>query len=104
MRVRHSTELRADLPKYAEKWANAGKTVIVAGLDSTFQRRPFEAIQALIPISESITKLVAVCKLCQGSAAFTFRTGTETDVQASFVATMLPHHSSCCQDPRSSSL
>ena len=74
----------ADLVKYAEKWANEGKTVMIAALDSTYLRQPFEHIQAIIPLAENVVKLSAVCKSCLGEAAFTFRIGLETDMQASY--------------------
>ncbi len=38
--------VRADLAKFAEKWANDGKIVIIAALDGTFQRRPFAPVRA----------------------------------------------------------
>jgi hypothetical protein len=36
----------ADIAKFAEKWANEGKVVIIAALDGTFQRRPFATVCA----------------------------------------------------------
>lgn len=49
-------------------------------------------MQRLIPLCESITKLRAVCKICLGDAAFTFRIGTETDVEVTppFLGTAHP--------------
>lgn len=44
----------ADLVEYAERWANAGKTVIVAALDGTFQRKPFNQILQLVPLAEEV--------------------------------------------------
>ena len=43
--------------EYAEKWANAGKTVIVAALDGTFQRKPFNQILQLVPLAEEVSTL-----------------------------------------------
>ena len=40
------------------------KTVIVSGLDGDFQRKPFGDILRLIPHAESVTKLRALCKVC----------------------------------------
>ena len=34
----------ADIARFAEKWANEGKVVIIAALDGTFQRRPFATV------------------------------------------------------------
>ena len=44
--------------EYAERWANAGKTVIVAALDGTFQRKPFNQILQLIPLAEEVNALL----------------------------------------------
>jgi thymidine kinase len=40
------------------------KIVVVSGLDGDFQLNPFENIVRLIPHSEGITKLNALCKMC----------------------------------------
>ena len=56
-----------DLVEFCEDMANAGKVVIVAALDGTFQRKPFPGVMELVPLAESITKLTAVCMRCFGS-------------------------------------
>jgi thymidine kinase len=43
---------------------NAGKKVIVAGLDCDFRGIPFGPIPALLALADSITKLHAICTLC----------------------------------------
>lgn len=48
---------RADVVEYAERWASAGKTVIVAALDGTFERKPFNQILQLIPLAEEVSAL-----------------------------------------------
>ena len=70
-----------DIANYCEKWAQAGKTVIVAALDATFQRKPFNSVLQLVPLAESVTKLTAVCTDCARDAAFTARTTKETAVE-----------------------
>lgn len=50
--------------EFCERAANAGKIVIVAALDGTFQRVPFGSVLELIPKAESVVKLTAVCMLC----------------------------------------
>ena len=70
-----------DLAECCERWANAGKTVIVAALDGTFQRKAFNRILELIPLAEEVTKLNAVCSFCQNDAAFTTRLGDETELE-----------------------
>ena len=66
-----------DIERFVEKWANRGKIVIVAALDSTYERKPFGSIPHLVPLADSVKKLNAVCVLCQGKAAFTKRRSTE---------------------------
>ena len=67
-----------DLAECCEAWARAGKTVIVAALDATFQRKPFNDVLSLVPIAEEVTKLSAVCSRCGDDAAFTKRVNTES--------------------------
>ena len=62
-----------DIVEFSETMANAGKTVIIAALDGTFQRRPFGKALNLISKCESITKLTAVCKETGCDAPFTKR-------------------------------
>ena len=51
--------------------SNAGKTVVVAALDATFQRKWFENIVDLVPLAEHVVKLTAVCMCCFGEASYT---------------------------------
>ena len=53
--------------------------MIVAALDSTFQRKPFNDILGLVPLAENVTKLSAVCAHCRGDASFTKRVGTRDE-------------------------
>ena len=48
-----------------------GKRIVVAGLDSDFNRRSFENVINLIPIAKDVNELVAVCNLCKGPACLT---------------------------------
>ena len=68
-----------DVVERCERWAATGKTVIVAALDSTFQRKPFNDILGLVPLAENVTKLSAVCAHCRGDASFTKRVGTRDE-------------------------
>lgn len=61
--------------------ANLGKTVIVAALDGTFQRKAFGKILNLVPLAESVVKLHAVCMQCYKEAAYTKRIGAEKEVE-----------------------
>jgi hypothetical protein len=70
-----------DVVTFCEEMANYGKTVIVAALDGTFQRKPFGKICELVPLAESVVKLTAVCQICQASAAFSKRLGDEKQIE-----------------------
>jgi len=63
-----------DIVEFAEELANRGIVVIIAALDSTFQRKPFGNIINLVPLAEKVYKLTAVCVYCTEPAAFTQRT------------------------------
>lgn len=70
-----------DAIEYITKWADAGKKVIVAALDGTYQRKRWE-ILGLIPHCETVIKLTAVCMDCRKyKGAFTARTSNETEVE-----------------------
>ena len=50
--------------------ADRGLVVIVAGLDVTFDGRPFEPLPALMALAEQVDKLTAICSLCGEEAVF----------------------------------
>lgn len=66
-----------DLPEYADKWANAGKYVIMEGLSGDFQRKSFGRLGDVLPIADDIVKLRAVCEGCYADADFTHRIGND---------------------------
>ncbi|AXN74887.1 thymidine kinase [Akhmeta virus] len=70
-----------DIVEFCERTANEGKIVIVAALDGTFQRKPFNNILDLIPLSEMVVKLTAVCMKCFKEASFSKRLGVETEIE-----------------------
>ncbi|KAM6164323.1 thymidine kinase, cytosolic [Rhynchocyon petersi] len=70
-----------DIVEFSEAMANAGKTVIVAALDGTFQRKAFGNILNLVPLAESVVKLTAVCMECFREASYTKRLGAEKEVE-----------------------
>ncbi len=45
----------------AERWADAGKRVIVGGLDTNFKGEPFGPMPALLARAEFVIKLTAIC-------------------------------------------
>lgn len=61
------------LIEVATMLANAGKRVIVAGLDLDYLGRPFEPIPSLMLRAEYLTKSLAVCHRCGGPGLFTQR-------------------------------
>jgi len=61
------------LVEVASMLANAGKRVIVAGLDLDYLGRPFEPIPSLMLRAEYVTKSLAVCHRCGGAGLFTQR-------------------------------
>jgi thymidine kinase len=50
--------------------AGRGLVVIVAGLDVTFDGRPFEPLPALMTLAERVDKLTAICSRCGEEAVF----------------------------------
>lgn len=70
-----------DTVAFAEEMANAGKIVIVAALDGSYQRTAFGDILNLIPLAESVIKLTAVCMSCYREASFTKRIGLEKELE-----------------------
>jgi len=57
----------------AEELANRGIRVIAAGLDTDFRGEPFGPVPKLMAISESVTKLNAICPICGSPASRTQR-------------------------------
>ncbi|WP_217586394.1 thymidine kinase [Lentibacillus saliphilus] len=57
----------------AEKLADSGIRVIIAGLDTDFRGEPFGIMPRLMAMSESTTKLNAICTVCGSPASRTQR-------------------------------
>jgi thymidine kinase len=53
--------------------ANAGKRVIVAGLDMDYEGKPFGPMPNLLAVAEFVTKLHAICAQTGELASFSFR-------------------------------
>lgn len=53
--------------------ADAGKRVIVAGLDQDYLRRPFGPMPALLAVAELVSKMHAVCVQCGSPAHYSQR-------------------------------
>ena len=63
----------------AERLADEGKRVIVAGLDQDFRGRPFDPMPQLLAVAEYITKTLAICVVCGNPADRTQRTISESE-------------------------
>lgn len=57
----------------AERLANRGLRVIIAGLDLDFRAEPFGAMPDLMCLAEEVTKLYAICMVCGEPATRTQR-------------------------------
>jgi thymidine kinase len=63
----------------AERLANDGKRVIIAGLDQDYRGKPFEPMPQLLAVAEYITKTLAICVVCGNPADRTQRTTAASD-------------------------
>jgi thymidine kinase len=57
----------------AQRLADSGKQVIIAGLDTDYMGRPFTPMPDLLAHAESITKTLAICVCCGNPAKHTQR-------------------------------
>jgi thymidine kinase len=62
-----------DLVGVANQLADAGKQVLIAGLDTDYLGLPFEPIPDLLATAELITKTLAICMRCGNPAKHTQR-------------------------------
>jgi thymidine kinase len=67
------------LVNVAEKLANDGKRVVIAGLDQDYRGIPFEPMPQLLAVAEYITKTLAICMVCGNPADRTQRITTSTE-------------------------
>jgi thymidine kinase len=63
-----------NLVQVVQDLADRGLRVIIAGLDTDWQAKPFGPIPTLMAIAESVSKQHAVCMVCGGTASRTQRT------------------------------
>lgn len=70
---------KSDLVDIANKLADEGKRVIIAGLDQDYRGIPFEPMPQLLAIAEYITKTLAICVVCGNPADRTQRKTTSKD-------------------------
>ena len=62
-----------DLIEVTTAMANAGRRVIVAGLDTDWRGRPFGPMPHLMAVAEVVRKQHAICRVCGGLASRTQR-------------------------------
>lgn len=77
-----------DVVPLATALAAEGMTVLVAGLDVTFDGAPFEPLPTLMALAERVDKLTAICTVCGEEAVFHARvTAPAADAQV-----LVPEH------------
>ncbi|HEX7412607.1 MAG TPA: thymidine kinase [Bacteroidia bacterium] len=67
-----------ELVNVCNKLANAGTRVIVAGLDTDFEGKPFGPMPQLMAVAEHVTKVHAICMQCGALANYSFRKTANT--------------------------
>ena len=58
---------------FAVEMADAGKEVVLAGLDQDFRREPFGPMPELLCAADEVIKLRAICVKCGRPASHTYR-------------------------------
>ncbi|MGH9662370.1 MAG: thymidine kinase [Bryobacteraceae bacterium] len=89
----------AELIAVAGTLADAGKQVIVAGLDTDYMGRPFAPIPELLALAESITKTLAICVRCGNPAKHTQRLVESSDLIVVGAAGMYEARCRRCFEP-----
>jgi thymidine kinase len=88
-----------DLVDIATRLADAGKQVIIAGLDTDFMGRPFSPMPELLCLAESITKTLAICVRCGNPAKHTQRLVESADLIVVGAAGMYEARCRRCFEP-----
>ncbi len=88
-----------DLVEVTAQLADAGKQVIVAGLDTDYLGRPFTPMPELLCLAESITKTLAVCTRCGNPAKHTQRLVESEDLIVVGAAGMYEARCRRCFEP-----
>jgi len=57
----------------AQRLADTGKRVLLAGLETDYLGKPFEQVRELMTVAEEVTKLLAICVRCGNPAKHTQR-------------------------------
>jgi thymidine kinase len=89
----------AELAELVSHLADAGRQIIVAGLDTDFMGRPFPPIPDLLCLAESITKTLAICMRCGNPAKHTQRLVESADLIVVGAAGMYEARCRRCFEP-----
>ena len=87
------------LVSVAQRLADTGKQVIVAGLDTDYLGRPFAPVPELLALAESITKTLAICVRCGNPAKHTQRLRGSDDLIVVGAADMYEARCRRCFEP-----
>jgi thymidine kinase len=87
------------LVEVAERLADSGKQVIIAGLDTDYLGRPFAPIPDLLAMAETITKTLAICMRCGNPAKHTQRLRGSDDLIVVGAAGMYEARCRRCFEP-----
>ncbi len=87
------------LVEVAQRLADSGKQVVVAGLDTDYLGRPFPPIPDLLCLAESITKTLAICVRCGNPAKHTQRLRGSDDLIVVGAAGMYEARCRRCFEP-----
>jgi thymidine kinase len=82
------------------RMADAGKRVIVTGLDTDYLGRPFDPMPRLLAVAEEITKLLAICVQCGNPAVHTQRLVASEDLIVVGAAGMYEPRCRRCFEPQ----
>jgi thymidine kinase len=83
----------------AQRLADSGKQVIIAGLDTDYLGRPFAPVPDLLAHAESITKTLAICVRCGNPAKHTQRLRGSDDLIVVGAADMYEARCRRCFEP-----
>jgi thymidine kinase len=61
-----------DLYLFVEKYIQQNKQIYVCGLDGDFEKKKFGQILDIIPLSDKVTKLTALCSICKNGTKAIF--------------------------------
>src|SRR5262252_7681481 len=81
------------------RWADMGKRIIIAGLDTDYLGRPFHPMPELLAVADEITKTLAICMQCGNPAKHTQRLVESSDLIVVGAAGMYEARCRRCFEP-----